>query len=135
MLGDLKFLSALREQMHWHSARQGVLAENIANADTPGYRGRDLARIDHEQRFRVQRSGGLEAARTHSSHIQAASLGGAAAGFESARAGSFEITPEGNSVVLEEQMMEMTANQLDYQTAATLYQKSIGLIRSAIGRR
>jgi flagellar basal-body rod protein FlgB len=31
--------------------------------------------------------------------------------------------------------MKMTANQLDYQTVATLYQKSLGMLRTAVGRR
>jgi flagellar basal-body rod protein FlgB len=38
-------------------------------------------------------------------------------------------------VVLEEEVMRMTANQLDYQTVSTIYQKSLGMIRTAIGRR
>ncbi len=40
---DIPILSMLRTRMQWHQERQRVLAENVANADTPNYRARDLA--------------------------------------------------------------------------------------------
>jgi flagellar basal-body rod protein FlgB len=40
---DLPILSMLRTRMQWHQQRQRVLAENVAHADTPRYKGRDLA--------------------------------------------------------------------------------------------
>jgi flagellar basal-body rod protein FlgB len=39
---DIPILSMLRTRMQWHQERQRVLAENVANADTPNYRARDL---------------------------------------------------------------------------------------------
>ena len=39
---NIPLFSALTQKMKWHQARQGLLAENVANAETPGYRGRDL---------------------------------------------------------------------------------------------
>ena len=36
-IGGLSLFQALGDKMRWHQARQGVLAENVANADTPGY--------------------------------------------------------------------------------------------------
>ena len=47
----------------------------------------------------------------------------------------FEITPSGNAVVLEEQMMQVTANQMDYQAVTTLYSKGLNMIRMASQRR
>ncbi|MFK7793431.1 MAG: flagellar basal body rod protein FlgB [Devosiaceae bacterium] len=135
MLRDLPFFSALRTQMQWHSARQSVLAENIANADTPGYAARDLQRVNHESQFSVSRPSASSPVRTDAKHIEGRAIGGSATGFEDGRQTTFEVTPEGNSVVLEEEVMKMTANQLDYQTAATLYQKSLGMLRTAVGRR
>ena len=43
---DIPILSMLRQRMEWHQERQRVLAENVANADTPNYRARDLAPPD-----------------------------------------------------------------------------------------
>ena len=48
---------------------------------------------------------------------------------------SFEITPEGNGVTLEDEMMKVTANQIDYQAVTSLYTKSLQLIKTALGRR
>ena len=42
-ISDIPILSMLRARMQWHQERQEVLAENVANADTPNYRPRDLA--------------------------------------------------------------------------------------------
>ena len=42
-ISDIPILAMLRERMQWHEARQQVLAENVANADTPNYQAKDLA--------------------------------------------------------------------------------------------
>ena len=39
---DLPVLSVLRTKMQWHQERQRVLAENVANSDTPNFKARDL---------------------------------------------------------------------------------------------
>ena len=134
VLGDLPFFSALKTQMKWHSARQSVLAENIANADTPRYGARDLQRINHEATFSVSKPMATAPARTDSKHIAGRPVTGSDTA-DSRRGPTFEITPEGNSVVLEEEVMKMTANQLDYQAVATLYQKSLSMLRMAVSRR
>ncbi len=135
MFGDLPFLSALRTQMQWHSARQSVLAENIANADTPGFAARDVQRVDHQSQFTVAKPMASAPVRTDAKHIAGTQIAGSKTGFDEGRQATFEVTPEGNSVVLEEEVMKMTANQLDYQTVASLYQKSLGMLRTAVGRR
>ncbi|MCB1508402.1 MAG: flagellar basal body rod protein FlgB [Hyphomicrobiaceae bacterium] len=131
---NLSLFNALRTQMHWHQARQAVLAENVANADTPGYRARDIARVDHEARMRPPQAGAVTPMVTNAGHIGARGID-RNGGQDVRRVSTFETTPEGNSVSLEEEMMKVSANQLDFQTAATVYQRSIGLLRTAIGRR
>ncbi len=46
----------------------------------------------------------------------------------------FERTPSGNAVNLEDEMMKTAQNAQDYQLAASLYQKSLALMKIAIGR-
>ncbi|MNR65174.1 flagellar basal body rod protein FlgB [compost metagenome] len=48
---------------------------------------------------------------------------------------NFEVTPEGNGVTLEDEMMKVTTNMMDYQAATTLYQKSIKILKTAMGRQ
>ncbi|MCK5495288.1 MAG: flagellar basal body rod protein FlgB, partial [Hyphomicrobiaceae bacterium] len=72
--------------------------------------------------------------RTHHSHIRGASMGMQGDSFKSENTKGWEITPAGNAVVLEEQMIKLSANQFEYQMASTLYSRSLGLLKTAIGR-
>lgn len=130
---DLPALSALRTRMQWHQERQRVLAENISNADTPGYVAKDL----REPKFdgSGMASGGFGASlammRTSTSHV-AASGGGNFA--RDSKAG-YETRPTGNAVNLEDEMLKVSANQMDYAAATSLYTRSLGLLKTAIGKR
>lgn len=124
-IGGLPLFDALKARMSWHHARQKVLAENVANADTPGYRPLDV-------KPPAAASGGLQMVRTSADHMP---LGGVDPNNNPGRQRRFETTPSGNGVNLEDEMMKVAQNNQDYQLAATLYQKSLGLMKTAIGRR
>ena len=51
------------------------------------------------------------------------------------RSGGYEVRPTGNAVSLEEQMMKVAANQMDFQAATSLYTHSLNLIKTALGKR
>ena len=59
---------------------------------------------------------------------------GQARGGEMMKKPDFETTPTGNSVVLEDQMVKVAETQMDYQTVTSLYAKSMGLFKIALGR-
>lgn len=119
--------------MRWHQARQGLLAENIANAETPGYRGRDLEAYGFEGHLKMHSSARvISTATTQPGHI---AISNDPTGFGATSSHGFEITPEGNGVTLEDEMMKVSANQLDYQAVTTLYSRSLKLIRTALGRQ
>src|ERR1700744_3665183 len=99
-ISDIPILSMLRERMQWHQARQQVLAENVANADTPNYKAKDLAPLDFEGELSVA-SVGL--ARTDPNHIPVQM--GSGSQFETDSSGRYEIRPRGNSVTHEDEMM------------------------------
>ncbi len=122
-IGGLPLFDALKARMSWHHARQKVLAENVANADTPGFKPLDV-------KAPVAARGGLVLARTDGGHIP---IGGFD-GNDPSRARRFETTPSGNGVNLEDEMLKVAQNNQDYQLAATLYQKSMGLMKIAIGK-
>ena len=130
---DLPVLGMLKNKMQWHQARQGVLAHNVANADTPRFRPSDLRPMNTKQSVSAPGLAPVSAARTHASHIKV-SMGGQKSGLDSKSAKGWETTPAGNSVVLEEQMIKVSANQFDFQMASTLYSRSLGLLRTAVGR-
>lgn len=131
-LADIPILSMLRSRMEWQQARQKVLAENVANADTPGFRSRDLTPLKFDDHLPSQlRSVAL--AQTESGHIG----GGfpSDSPFRSATASGYEVRPTGNAVSLEDEMMKVAANQVDFQAASTLYTHSLNLIKTALGKR
>ena len=126
-ISDIPIFSMLRTRMQWHQERQQVLADNVANADTPNFRPRDLTQPD----FSRAAPQAVALARTDPSHLSTA---GGSSSFNRERRGGYEIRPAGNAVNLEDQMMKVAANQMDYQAATTLYSKSLGLIKTSLGR-
>lgn len=131
-VASIPLLSALTEKMKWHQARQGLLAENVANAETPGYRGRDLKAYGFAEHMRNMSVATISTTTTNPSHITKAGSG--ADSFGSRQLNNFEVTPEGNGVTLEDEMMKVTTNQMDYQAVTALYSRSIRMIKLALGR-
>jgi flagellar basal-body rod protein FlgB len=133
-LMNMPVFTALTDKMRWHQTRQGLLAENVANAETPGYRGRDLAQYDFDDRKAAfPSSASVTTLATQPMHFSVSSAEGSI--FDAQRMANFEITPEGNGVTLEDEMMKVTTNLMDYQAATSLYQKSIKILRTAMGRQ
>ena len=54
---------------------------------------------------------------------------------QSGQSRSFEARTTGAAVNLEDEMLKVAANQMDYQAASSLYVKSLNLIKTAIGKR
>ena len=132
-ISDIPALAALRTKMQWHQERQRVLAENISNSDTPNFKPRDLV----EPKFNSSGAssgpmGSLAMMRTSASHI--APSAGASSFAQNTKAG-YETRPAGNAVNLEDEMLKVSANQMDYAAATSLYSRSLGLLKTAIGKR
>ena len=132
---DIPILSMLRTRLDWSQARQRVLAENVANADTPKFRARDLAplKFDDPPAAASTMVTGISLTRTASSHIEGVGL--SQSPFANGAARVYEVRPAGNAVNLEEEMMKVAANQMDFQTATALYTRTLNLIKTALGKR
>ncbi len=111
------------------SARQAVIAENVAHADTPGYRARDL----DDFASTLQADARPFAARvTRAGHI---AFGADPNGFEPREAAAFGAeSPNGNSVSLEDQMMRAAKTRQTHDLALGVYGKTLDILRSGIGR-
>jgi flagellar basal-body rod protein FlgB len=129
-ISNIQLFSMLRTRMQWHQERQRVLAENVANADTPRFQARDLTPPKFDQTRPA--SAELTLARTSPAHLVGAAGGNR---FQLDRNGGFETRPSGNAVVLEDEMMKVANNQMDYQAATSLYTRGLGMLKTAIGRR
>jgi len=130
-INDIPGLAALRTKMQWHQERQRVLAENVANSDTPNFKPRDLVdpKIDLTG-ANASVGGTLPMMRTSGVNI---SPTGAPDSFESTK-GGFETRPAGNSVNLEDEMLKVSANQMDYAAVTSLYTSRLHLLKVAIGK-
>jgi flagellar basal-body rod protein FlgB len=132
-INDLPVLSALRTKMQWHQERQRVLSENVSNSDTPNFKPRDLVepKFDSTGASAAGSMGSLAMMRTTTSHIAPASGGQS---FAQDQKGVFQTRPAGNAVNLEDQMLKVSANQMDYAAVTSLYSKSLHLLKTAIGK-
>ena len=123
---DLPLVSMLKDRLHWHQARQKVLADNVANANTPGFKPSEMRQPavgGGAASFTIERTSPLHLASTTTS------------GADTGKATRFETSPAGNAVNLEDEMLKISTNQADYQLAASLYQKSLAMLRMAAGVR
>jgi flagellar basal-body rod protein FlgB len=125
---DLPLLGQIKGRLNWLDERQRVVAQNIANSSTPGYAARDLKQ-PADFAAAMKAGGGLQMARTNAAHIAPAPAN--VARFSSESAPDSETTLDGNSVVLEEQMLKMSESRMAYDAAIGLYQKSMTMLRMA----
>lgn len=112
------------------AARQQLLARNVANADTPGYRAQDLA----DFAFMVESSGSMASAPmrvTRAAHNAGLGWGMTARQVE---AGG-EASPNGNTVSLEGEMFRQAEIGREHKLALTVYESGLRLTRGALGRR
>jgi flagellar basal-body rod protein FlgB len=117
----------LKSRLHWLEARQKLVASNVANANTPGFKSRDIRPFSTEVLNNL-----VPLAVTNVAHIP---IGSPFADDSAKKVGAFETVPDQNNIGLEDQMTRLADIQIDYQTAASLYTKSLGIIKTAIGRR
>ena len=126
---DINTLSLASALAAHAGARQQILAENVAHADTPGYRARDIADFASI----VDGGPAFSARMTRPGHI---AFGADPRGFEPrAQAAMGAETPNGNSVSLEDQMMRAAEVRQEHDLAIGTYAKSMEILRSTISRR
>lgn len=137
-LDDIPLFSMLRGRLGYLNQRQQLVAQNIANADTPGYTPRDLKAFTFESHLKGVRSvgsagaaGAMSTSDPRHLHASSSSSASSASGFRSEQTPDSETTLNGNQVVLEEEMMKMSEARVNYEAAIGFYQKSLTLLRMA----
>ena len=128
---DIPLFAALTERMKWLSTRQKVLSQNIANSDTPGYRAQDLKPQKFKDMVARPSETTMNLSKTQGNHIQVDSK----QEFKTQKVrDTYEVSPTGNAVVLEEQMMQLAETQIQYQMTTSLYKKHLSMLKTALGR-
>ncbi|WP_380055178.1 FlgB family protein [Falsihalocynthiibacter sp. SS001] len=108
------------------STRHATIAQNIANADTPGFKARDVA--EFSETFRDQGSSPLRA--TRASHLSAGEAHYAATLIMDGTRGA--LSPNGNSVSLETELMRAAETRHQFDTAISIYKSSLNILRTSI---
>ncbi len=125
-LSDIPLFALADRRLAWVDARQTVLAENIANADTPRWRAQDL------QPFAASlHQAGVALAQTDPGHLAPATGPGSVFG---AGAAVSEQSPDGNSVAIDKELVKVADTDAVQELVVNLDKKYLGLLRTAIGR-
>lgn len=121
----------ITERMSYLGQRQKVLAQNIANANTPGYQARDLKPVNFKDQ--VQRElRQVTPVATQSNHLPPVTPPERFAVQKERR--PYETALDKNGVVLEEQAMKVGQTQVDYQASTAIYRKYVSLFKLVLSR-
>ena len=131
-LGKLPIFDILARRMGWLGQRQEVLAQNVANADTPDYRPLDM-KEDAFGQVLARQVQPVRMAATDAAHLSGQAPAKRAT-HPDGKMPAYETAPSGNAVVLEQQMVAVAQNQMDFQMMTGLYRKHLDMFRTALGR-
>lgn len=132
-ISGIPLFAMLRQRLGYLGERQRVIAQNVANADTPGFVGRDLKPFTFTAQMQGQAGIAMvQPTQSAVGHMPGSPrrIGGSAT-FRSVTAADSETTLDGNGVVLEDQMIKMGESRMEYEAAIGFYQKSMSLLRMA----
>lgn len=128
MFEQIEIMRMARDMAVHAAARQSVVAQNVANADTPGYRARDTLSFADSYRsagdtpgLRTTRAGHVEDTTTTGTRLHA---------FVSDE----EPAPNGNSVSLEAELVKSSSAKRQHDISLAIYKSSLDLFRTALGR-
>ncbi|MBT4889327.1 MAG: flagellar basal body rod protein FlgB [Rhodospirillales bacterium] len=129
---NMTLFNTVKKRLNWVTQRQEVLAQNVANADTPDFRARDLKPYEFKEMLRSE-SMQINMDATNGGH-----LGGHRKRitdfYEDKQAFSYETSPDGNSVILEEQMQKLNETQISHRFTTEIYNKHLRMLRTALGK-
>jgi flagellar basal-body rod protein FlgB len=131
-LENLALFKAAGAKMKYLNTSQQVIAQNIANADTAGYTARELSEVSFDKVLsRVSGRSQLQITSTSGVHLGASNQVGSYD--EDEQKSTYEVTPSGNAVNIEEQLVKSSRVQMDYSMMLNIMKKQVGMIKTALG--
>lgn len=129
-MDKLTLFSAVKSRLSWLTQRQEVLSQNVANADTPRYRATDLKPFQFKEILRQEKIQ-LNMDVTNASHQPGRRKRIRDFAEERVRQ-PFETSPNGNNVIIEEQMAKVNETHTKHRLVTQLYKKHLGMITMAV---
>jgi len=130
---DVPLLSTLKDRLSYLNQRQRLIAQNVANSDTPGFAPQDLKpfAISSQSSQSPLQLAPVGVAMTDPAHM-AGTAPAPSTPWTPQAAPDSETRVDGNQVVLEEEMMKMNDARMNYEAAIGFYEKSMGMITTAL---
>jgi flagellar basal-body rod protein FlgB len=129
---DLTAFRVMKQRLQWLGQRQEVLAHNVANADTPKFRPSDLQPFSF--RMAMGQESKMRPATTQAGHVTGTRpRGGQDVPVRTDR-NFYETSPDGNQVVVEQQMMKIADTGVNYNLVTNLYRRQMGMFKMVLGR-
>jgi len=127
-------MRAMAAKMDYLEKRQGVIADNIANADTPGVQSKDLTKVDFGSVLKNV-SGAKSVVLEVTSNMHMRGPNDMANPKDRKDKLTYEVAPDKNGVIIEEQMVKANETQMDYTLMTSLMTKTAALYKIALGRQ
>lgn len=128
MFENIELIRMARAMGNHVSQRQAIVARNIANADTPGYKAQDVAPFEDSYRG----GDGMSLRVTNARHLEAPGWSPAGTRPLATETG---VSPNGNSVSIEAEMLKAAELKRSHDLSLGIYRSALNLMRTSIGRR
>lgn len=128
MFERIEMMKMARGMMDHAGQRNAIVARNVANADTPGFKARDLQVFEETYR----RSMDFDVFTTREKHFSTPAFSPAES---QAMPGGEHLSPNGNSVSIEEEMIKIAELKHQHDKSLSIYKSAIDLMRISIGHR
>lgn len=122
----IPLFDAADRRLQWLGARQGILARNVANADTPGWKARDVRPFTDVLAGADRAAAPMQTSPMH--------LPGTITGDGGAQILRGEQAPDGNQVSLDQQLEKIAQTDTDHEAVTAIYRKYLGMFHTALGR-
>jgi flagellar basal-body rod protein FlgB len=128
-IAGIELFRTAGKRLEYLAQRHRVVAENVVNANTPGYAARDLKPFDTVMNGIKP----VTPVRTDAKHLVAGRAGDVAQ--EAHRPDTWEMTPDGNGVALEQEMIKASDTREAYSLVSGIFQKHVAMLRTAWSAR
>ena len=131
MFEDLTLFAMAQRQIDYLARRQSVLSENVANANTPNFKSKDLAPVSFKD-LMAPPAQAVRATVTNPMHISPE--------VEPVRFEEInehrpeESKPDGNQINVEDQMQKIGDIKGDYELAVNLMMKHMNMLKTALDK-
>ena len=130
-LSTLNVFRVATVKMGWLSERQGVLAQNIANADTPDYRAKDL-KAPSFSKIMSNGNHNVKMVQTAKGHMIGLGNTMNSRLIKEREKDVYEVSPNDNAVIMEEQLIKISESSMNFKLASSIYSKNLSMFKMAL---